>query len=636
MMRTLFPPAACAALLGLAAIAAPSSDGGIAVKPIAVVLHDVVLNGDGDAPHFDVRIEDGLIVGLTPTSDQTPAGAKVIEGMGRLVTPAFIDVWTATGCETPTPVATQDRPIAVIDDVRAAMRTANRKGVQPSFRAADVLNFGEDGAEAHRIAGFGTLLSTPTGQLLSGRSALCATADGALRDLVILPEVFQNGAFSASGSGYPSTLMGYFAQLRQFFYDVERHKVLEARRKDGKTDPRTAWDPELDAALRLVEGREMYVVKTRSATDVERWMRLADEFGLRIAIAGGRDAWRYADALAAKDIPVFLDLDWGKEYKDPAKKKGKGKEADAQPEEEAPTTIEENLAAVAEPEGDVVADDIASAEEDPQEEASWKYSEPMPLQLERRRLWEERRDNAIVLQKAGVRVYFGTGSAKPADLMDKLRQLVEAGLPAEYATAALTTEAARLLGVSGSLGQISTGSAATLCLWTADPMSKDAHLALIAVDGAITEFEVKDKDKEDGGGGPAEDVDVSGHWDFISTSEGETNEATLELKMEKDGTITGSLSMPSPMSEDTLESEVTGTLSGQTVSLSAQFNMGGMLIDMDFEGTIDGLDVSGSNTVSGPWGEDVSSFTGTQTPEHSHAVLNWGYEHHDEERYTCH
>jgi hypothetical protein len=40
--------------------------------------------------------------------------------------------------------------------------------------------------------------------------------------------------------------------------------------------------------------------------------------------------------------------------------------------------------------------------------------------------------------------------------------------------------------------------------------------------------------------------------------------------------------------------------------------------------------------VSGPWCEDVSTFTGTQTPEHSHAVLNWGYEHHDEERYTCH
>ncbi len=648
MMHTTLLSAACAALLGLAATAVPYSDGGIAVKPIAVVLHDVVLEAGEDAPHFDVRIEGGLIVGLAPTSDEQPAGAKIIEGAGRLATPAFIDVWTETGCETPTPVATQDRPIDVVDDVRAAMRTANRKGVQPSFRAVDVLKFGEAGAEDHRKAGFGTLLSTPMGELLAGRSALCTTGDRHLRDLVISPEVFHNGAFAAAGRGYPSTLMGYFAQLRQFFYDVERHKVLEARRLAGKGDPRTAWDPELDAALDLLEGRDLYVVKTRTATDVERWLRLADEFDLRIAIAGGRDAWRFADVLAAKEIPVFLNLDWGKEYKDPQKSEDedKDKEADADAEAEEKPAPESDKAPLAEEEKskEVAAGDEGSAEEEAEKtveeeeeekEASWKYTEPMALQIERRRLWEERRDNAIVLQKAGVRVFFGTGKAKPAEFMDKLQQLVEAGLPAEYATAALTAEAARMLGVSNRLGQITVGHAATLCLWTADPMTKDAQLALIAVDGAISEFEIKDKKKD--GEGPAEGVDVSGRWDLSGDSEDSPQGAFLKLSMDDTGKITGTFTADSPMEDGTkLSSAVTGQVSGTQMSLSGSLEIGEMSVDFQFEGQINGLKLKGTNTIVAPFGEEVMEFTGIQTPEHTHGVLNWGYEHDHEERYSCH
>ncbi|MCP5023565.1 MAG: amidohydrolase family protein [bacterium] len=647
MIRTTFLPATCALFLGLAAAAAsPSSDGDMVVKPVAVVLHDVVLELGDDSAHFDVRIEDGLIVDLAPTSDQLPAGARIIEGAGRLATPAFIDMWTATGCETPMPVATQDRPITVVDDVRAAMRTANRKGVQPRFRAVDVLAFGEKGAEEHREAGFGTLLSTPMGELLAGRSALCATGDRPLRDLVITPEVFQNGAFSAEGRGYPTTLMGYFAQLRQFFYDVERHKVLEARRRDGKVDPRTAWDPELDAGLRLVEGRELYVVKTRTATDVERWMRLADEFDLRIAIAGGRDAWRFADALAAKDIPVFLDLDWGKEYKDPKKKdkeKGKGKDTDADAETKPATMPEEGPLATkgageqtsADNEDFAAEETDAEAKEEPEKDASWKYKEPMALQLERRRLWEERRDNAIVLRKAGVRIFFGTGKAKPADFIDKLQQLVKAGLPAEYATAALTTEAARMLGVSNRLGQIATGRAATLCLWTADPMDKGAQLALIAVDGVIAEFEIKEK--KEGGSGPSDGVDVSGRWDFDADSEHAPEGAFCELSMGNNGKVTGTYTMENPMeSGTTLSSAVTGKVSGTNLTLSGSLDFGGNDVEFQIDCEINGLKMSGTNTITASWGEEEMEISGTQTPKHNHGILNWGYEHQHEDRYSCH
>ena len=637
-MRNLIVPALAALLLPLAAL---STESDIATTPAVLIVHDVTLDAADDAAHVDIRIEGGLITAVTPTKDETLPGAKVVEGGGRLALPAFIDAWTYTGTATPVPEATQDRPVAVIDDVRAAMRVANRKGIQPSFRAVDVLDFGETGAEDHRKAGFGTLLSVPSGQLIAGRGALVATGDKHVRDLVITSEIFQNGAFSASGRGYPSTLMGYFAQLRQFFYDVQRHEVLKQRREAGMDDPRAAWDPELEAALKLVGGRELYVVRTRSATDVERWIRLADEFGLRIAIAGGRDAWQHAEVLAERKIPVFLELDWGKEFLDPKedeeKKEKRGEKSDekgspeGEDEEQGEPSSGELAAMPEEGEDASKAEDHDETEAD---EPSWKYTEPMALRLERRRLWEERRDNAIRLQEAGVQVYFGTGNGKPADLVDKLRQLVEAGLPAQFATDALTKDAARLLGVSKQLGQVAEGSAATFCLWTADPMTKDAQLALICVDGVASEFEVKDK--ADKGEGPADGVDVSGRWDLEVLDEDSPTGAYYVLSMEEDGKVAGTYFMDSPMDEGSISCDVTGKLSGTDLHLEGVLDFGGMSVDFEVDGTVSGGAYKATNNMVAPWGEESMEISATHTPEHGHSVLNWGYENHDHERYSCH
>lgn len=640
-MRNLIVPALAALLLPLAAL---SNESDITTAPAVLVVHDVTLDSAEDAAHVDIRIEGGLITSVTPTKEETLPGAQVIEGGGRLALPAFIDSWTFAGCETPAPEATQDRPVAVLDDVRAAMRVANRKGIQPSFRAVDVLNFGETGAEAHRKAGFGTLLSVPSGQLIAGRGALVTTGNEHVRNLVITPEIFQNGAFSASGRGYPSTLMGYFAQLRQFFYDVQRHEVLEQRRKAGMDDPRSAWDPELEAALKLVGGRELYVVRTRSATDVERWIRLADEFGLRIAIAGGRDAWRHAAVLAERKIPVFLQLDWGKEFLDPKEdeesqeKHGDESDEKMSPEMEAEEKTKAStgeLALMAD--GNADEEDTSSAKDEAtveEEKPSWKYTEPMALRLERRRLWEERRDNAIRLQEAGVQVYFGTGSGNPKELVDKLRQLVEAGLPSQVATDALTKDAARLLGVSKQLGQVATGSAATFCLWTADPMTKDAQLALICVDGVASEFEVKDK--ADAGTGPADGVDVSGRWDLEVLDEQSPTGAYYVLTMDEDGKVAGTYFMDSPMGEGTASCDVTGKLSGTNLRLEGALEFGGMSVDFEVDGEIAGGSYKGTNSMVTPWGEETMDISATHTPDHGHSVLNWGYENHDHERYSCH
>ena len=75
--------------------------------------------------------------------------------------------------------------------------------------------------------------------------------------------------------------------------------------------------------LAILNGERRLVCEAQTSRAIERWIRFADEFGLTIAISGGRDAWKVADTLAERDIPVFMTLDWGDEAKDPDAKDDK-------------------------------------------------------------------------------------------------------------------------------------------------------------------------------------------------------------------------------------------------------------------------------------------------------------------------
>ena len=457
------------------------------VKPRAQlhVLRDVRLSDQEDAVRRSIVLQDGKIESIVDADAPIPPGARVIEADGALALPAFIDAYSHEGTETPTPVANQDKPVSTSSDVRVDMRQANRKGIAPAFRAIDALAFKEGKLDGYRGKGFGALLSAPHGQILSGTSVLVCSLDAATRDLVIEPDVFAHAGLRAGGGGgYPSTMMGSIAQMRQFFLDAHHQRNLTRRREEGRPGPRAPFDEDLAAGMPLLLRERRVVCEADRARDIERWLKLSQELGLDIAISGGREAWKHADSLAARGVPVFLTLDWGDEVEDPhAKdKKKKKKKPAAQAEEAAAPTGKEAEAEPSQEEADV---DEEKAQE------RWIYTEPMGVREERRREWEEKRDCAMRLSEAGVAFAFGSGSRSPADLLKSVRTLVEEGLPAEVAIAGLTSSAADLLGVGRNLGRIAPGFDASIALWTENPTHKDAQLAWLFVDGFPHEFEIK-------------------------------------------------------------------------------------------------------------------------------------------------
>lgn len=583
---------ATALVLG-ATLAGPLSAQSRGPEPICVT--GVHLGRDASSPAKKLVLVDGRIEAVLDGDAETPKGMRVIDGEGLLCLPGFVDAYSTTGVETPEPIKDRDVPVDTGRDVRVDMREANRKGVEPEFRAAEALALDKDAAEAWEKAGFGVAQVAPSGQLLSGTSCVVETREGAARDLVLVPDAFDNAAFRATGPGYPSTLMGYIAQLEQFFLDAIRHGELLERQASGRPGPRVAFDPQLDAGVQILKGVRTLLCEAAGHRDAERWFDLADEFSLRLAIVGDGDLWRAADALAVRKVPVVLGLDWGKEVKDPDAEKNKEKEGKA--------TESGEEGHEAEPESAQEPEAAAQPEEGPEaEEPDWEYTEPLDVRRERRRLWEETRDAALVLRRRGVQVCFGTKGQGPDKLLEHVRDLVEAGLDAEDALAVLTTGGAEFLGLGDRLGKVEPGFDATFALWTADPLTeKKAHVAWMFVGGHAKRFELPKDEGKGAEGPPAEGLDVSGSWSLSSTGEdGETIEGTLTLKMEEDGSTTGSIVQPNPMEDGEMEIPVSGQVAGSTLTLAGSTEMQGLSIDFEYVFDVEGDTLSGSATVHIP------------------------------------
>jgi hypothetical protein len=248
----------------------------------------------------------------------------------------------------------------------------------------------------------------------------------------------------------------------------------------------------------------------------------------------------------------------------------------------------------------------------------WVYQEPYAVRLERRSKWEEGRDCALRLHDAGVRFVFGTASAKPKELLERVRTLVEGGLPAEAALTALTRDAAEFLGVGRRLGRIEAGYDATLALWRADPLTvKDASVAWTFVDGFPSEFEEEKKPKKEGNG-PQEGVDPTGGWqlEFVVDGEG-IKQAHLTLAMEKDGSLTGTLEVENPLGGAKIESEVEGQVTGDELELECRLAFGAFEIETTLTAKIDGDALDGDGSFRGPWGDEprTQSFSGKRAPK---------------------
>ena len=385
--------------------------------------------------HGTVVVRNGLIA-AAGANVNAPPDARVIDGTGLTVYPGLIDSYTNLALPEPAPspspggggggffALTQPRPAS-------GPNSTQPPGLQPEVMVEDVIRPGGNEIEASRNIGITTALTLPRTGIWMGQSALINLAGDTPQQMIVRSPVAMHVGFTPLRTGgYPGSLLGVFAALRQMMLDAQRYRdSMQIYERSPRGTRRPDTDRSLAALVPVIEGRMPVVMLANSEREISRALDLAEEFKLRLIIAGGREADHVADRLAKQKIPVLLSLNLPKR----------------------------TTAAI--PEAD-----------------------PEPMRVLRERV--EAQQTAGKLAKAGVRFAFESGSlTNMSDLLANANRTIENGLSATDALRAFTIWPAEILGVQNQLGTIEAGKIANLTVVRGDLFDRGGRLTQVFIDG---------------------------------------------------------------------------------------------------------------------------------------------------------
>jgi imidazolonepropionase-like amidohydrolase len=242
-----------------------------------------------------VLIRDGRIVAVG-RDVAVPNGAERIDATGKWVTPGIINPATQLGLIEVGQVA---------ETRNATARGEEGNEVNAAFTVWEGLNPLSVLFAPARNEGITTVAVFPQGGLVSGQGALVDIVDGSVSDMLVrapIAMVAQVGNTQAAGVGSRGELI---LRLRELLEDVRAYGRRRADFERAQTREFAASRLDLEAMQPVLAGRLPLIIVADKASDIEAALRLAREYGLRIMIAGGAEAWIVADQLAAAKVPVL-------------------------------------------------------------------------------------------------------------------------------------------------------------------------------------------------------------------------------------------------------------------------------------------------------------------------------------------
>jgi imidazolonepropionase-like amidohydrolase len=380
-----------------------------------------------------VLIRNGLIAEVGP-SVQAPAGAWVIEGAGLTVYPGLIDALSAWGLPSAAPAA---GPAGATAGARAQAQPAQPRSRGPEdrpqtsswVRAADLVQASDRRLDTARSAGFTTAVTFPKDGIVAGHGA-AINLGGASSGAMVLDAstglyVAMRSGRGGGGGGFPSSLMGVMAYVRQLWMDAQWYKsALETYEKNPQAGPRPAYDRAAEGVL----AARRVLLPASSRVEIERMITFSAALKTPVVLYGGHEAFRSVDLIKAANLPVIVHVKWPT------------KERDADPEvKDTYRTLETRDKAPSSP---------------------------------------------VELAKAGVPFAFTSdGLDSPADLVKAVKKSIDAGLKKEDAIAALTINAARIYSLDRRIGSIETGKIANLTVVKGDLFDSSSKVEMVFIDG---------------------------------------------------------------------------------------------------------------------------------------------------------
>lgn len=386
-----------------------------------------VLTGTSVIENGTVVIRNGKVVSVG--TGAAPAGLRVIDARGKIVTPGFVAVDSGLG-------GTE------VGSVRGTNDLANRAN---TLTAAFDLSYGLDPwsftLPVARLGGVTRAVVTPqhggsggghshddsdfagagqggfqTPGLFAGQAAVIKLGGA---DILVKPRVAMVAPFGEAGATVAGGARGAeFVLFKETLAEVRAYARNKAAYERADMRALSLSRADMEALIPVANGAMPLIVTVNRASDIQQVLRLAREEGIRIILDGAAEGWLVADDIAAAKVPVILH----------------------------PTT---NL----------------------------------PANFEMR---AARMQNAAALNAAGVVIAIkgNEGSAHRArDIRYNAGNAVSHGLPFAAAIQAITVNPARIFGFDGQFGELKAGAAGDVVVWSGDPLEPLSQPSAVLIDG---------------------------------------------------------------------------------------------------------------------------------------------------------
>ena len=542
---------ACAAML-LGIVSSPTAVVAQYVEPpppAAYALQGVnIVFAYGEvAEGMTILIRNGLIEDMG-TDIEVPADAKILEGDSLVVYPGFVDAQGNADYEFPDASAEAGQ-------VTSWAPPRSAQNFLPHRRVVDHLTATGEDLASSRKQGVVAAAVHPDGRMMPGRGAVLLYRKDAETpaELVLTTELGPTMSFRGAQGVYPSTTFAVIAFYRQSFEDALREGIIET---EYTRDPRglqtPTWDPDYAVLRNVAAGGAPVFFTANRPEEIRNVLELSQEYGFRPVIVGGDEAWRVTDELLESNVPVLVSLDF------------------PTPNRWEPETDTEEVA------------DTTGAEEAEEAEVQEEPAEPGPAALREQERLENLYSNAGRLAEAGVTFALTSGGGE-ADIREGVIKAMEYGLSEADAMRAVTTTPAELLGIPNVI-RIEENMAATFVVATGPIFDEETHIAYTFVEGMLEEGSTGG---DGAGSGDAPAVDMSGTWDVNFMGE---MAATLTLSQEPDGSLAGIFSF------DMGDGQVSGSISGNSLSMTIAISAAGQSMEVELTGTVEGGSASGDGT----------------------------------------
>jgi imidazolonepropionase-like amidohydrolase len=403
-----------------------------AAETVAIVNARIEPVSSAAIPSGTLVIKDGKIAALG-ASVQVPAGARVIDAKGGVVTPGLIAPSSNLGASEISAVReTRDdgtgSALSAAFDISYAINPAStflglaRDGGITGSAVTPILS--GTGGGAHEHADDGVVEEMTAGAhgdgdppLFGGQAAFIRLKAGSpdiveASKLAVTVSMGESGARSAGGSRGANLIL-----IRSALEDARAFANRRAAFEQGATRDFGLSRLDLAALIPVVQGKTPLLIRVSRAADIRQALKLAAEEKVKIVLEGVEEGWMVAAEIAKAGVPVILD-----------------------PQADLPDSFE---------------------------------------------TLGSRLDNAARLHAAGVSVAIN-GSRD----FNNLRQerlnaglAVANGLPYPAALAAVTLVPAKIWGQADKVGSLEVGKVADVVVWNGDPLETTSWPTAVLVGG---------------------------------------------------------------------------------------------------------------------------------------------------------